>query len=271
MNSHSAICGHCLTNLEPKEIIENNKHIYNIGTIYSCSCGKSRVWTNSIRNENDLIKFLEGKSDRYYQGFCNDKFCGYCFSNLYPLKTGYQIKGMEQSFDRWGCKYHKQNQNIAMDGWKEDRENETNNMMDWYNNNIEKIKSFMDLEKIASPIADRDDKKTYFDYGHGDDDMTKENPIYLWWINSNWDFHDLKMDYGYTSHNDVLKYDRSGFKTIAVGRYDPKKRICSMAINWNNLTMEMTSLKEMREKFIIKKVEQMLDEMYDNPTILQFD
>ena len=148
MNNHSALCAHCMTHLEPRDIVENNRHHYIIGTIYSCSCGKSRVWTNSIRNEDALIKFFDGESERYYQGFCNDKFCGYCFSSLYPLQNGYQIPGIMQNFDRWGCKKCEQNQNIAMDGFSEDRENETGNMMNWYRNNIDKVRVFIQNELV---------------------------------------------------------------------------------------------------------------------------
>lgn len=150
MNSHSAICGHCFSNLIPKDIVENTRHIYTTGTMFSCDCGKSKVWTNSIRNEDSFVKFINGQSDRYYQGFCNDKFCGYCFGHLYPLQNGYQLPNIMQSFDRWGCPKHPQNQNIAMDGFAEDRENETSNMTEWYKNNIDKVKSMVELEKTAS-------------------------------------------------------------------------------------------------------------------------
>ena len=57
INDECAICEHCGTFLQHKEITENNKHLFNIGFLYTCSCGKSRIWTNSIRDENALADF----------------------------------------------------------------------------------------------------------------------------------------------------------------------------------------------------------------------
>lgn len=132
MNDESAFCEFCHGPLVATEIVINPKHIYDIGQMRKCKCGKSRVWTNSVRNETKLLAFFDGEADRYTNGFCNDKFCGYCFGYLYPLKNGVTAPWpAENRMDRYGCtKGH--NENILMDCFQEGKENDTPPILAWY-------------------------------------------------------------------------------------------------------------------------------------------
>lgn len=147
LNSSSAVCGHCDDLLNPISLEENPKHIYNKGTMFSCKCRKSKIWTNSIRNEDNLASFLKKQCDRYYNGFCNDLFCGYCFHYVQNLQSGINYKGkhpfysddypdIRERADQYGCEKCQQNQNILVWRRKFDPEEEksTNKLIDFYRN-----------------------------------------------------------------------------------------------------------------------------------------
>jgi hypothetical protein len=133
MNDRSAYCGHCETPLRAVGIVNNNKHIYERGQMRECNCGKSKIWTNSIRDLKALIDYFKGNSKSYYQGFCNDKFCGYCFSSIYPLENGVHMPFPHPNrVDLYGCLKCKDNQNILMDTFLEGKEKETEPILLWY-------------------------------------------------------------------------------------------------------------------------------------------
>ena len=125
------------------EITENTKHLYTIGQLYSCGCSKSKIWTNSIRDEKNLLNFIEGKSSKYYQGFCNDLFCGFCYGTLLPLKNGYVIPEYDVRFDLYGCV--KCNNKIAINGHKKDPETpeSTQKLIKWYVERKNKWENFV--------------------------------------------------------------------------------------------------------------------------------
>ena len=107
LNNVSAFCGYCRTNLFAQSVSLNPNHYYPIGTDFICTCGKSKVWTNSIRDEQALLSFFKGlpgptNKTFYYQGFCNDKICGYCKRPLDTLENGATIPGHYQRYDRLG-------------------------------------------------------------------------------------------------------------------------------------------------------------------------
>lgn len=101
---------HCKSGLYPMEIVVNPKHLYPIGIMYRCgsTCNKTKVWTNSIRGGQegyrDLIDYLNGETERFYQGICNDKYCGMCFGFIQCLKNGYPWPGMKDNADIYGCR-----------------------------------------------------------------------------------------------------------------------------------------------------------------------
>ncbi len=133
INSKSHFCGLCKTPLRPLSVVFNPKHIYTYGQMHICKCGKSRIWANSVRNEDKLVMFLNGQLDRYTNGFCNDPYCGFCFGYIYPLKNGVPSPFPEINYnlDLWGCpKGH--NDNILVHGQAEWKENETGEIMAWY-------------------------------------------------------------------------------------------------------------------------------------------
>jgi len=88
-NEDSARCPTCEGRLLPRGLAGNDKHLYTIGTIYRCRCGASSVWTNSVRNPQALLDFLDGSSPRYFQGFCNDLFDGKRGKTIMPLRSVY--------------------------------------------------------------------------------------------------------------------------------------------------------------------------------------
>lgn len=122
LSNMSSECALCKSRLIGYTIVENPNHIYTTGILYNCNCKKSSIWTNSVRNEDNLIKFLKGESDRYYNGFCNDLFCGKCFNYVYPLKNGYPYQG--HNLDLYGCK-NCDNKNIVVDIRSNDPEGES--------------------------------------------------------------------------------------------------------------------------------------------------
>lgn len=141
INSMSAKCGYCHDGLHSVDVIINPHHIYRIGQLRQCQCGKSRVWTNSVRNEDKLIDFFEGREREYYNGFCNDRFCGYCFKPIYPLENGVTPPWPDKvRWDRHGCTKCSHNQNILMNGFQEGKENDTMPILNWYKGQLNKLK-----------------------------------------------------------------------------------------------------------------------------------
>ena len=88
--SHS--CLHCGSFLTPRGLSRNQRHHFPIGIDYVCSCGESRIWTNSIRSNKDIfIRIIDGENIDHpalNQGFCNDRFCGFCHGHFGPLMNG---------------------------------------------------------------------------------------------------------------------------------------------------------------------------------------
>lgn len=165
-------CEHCKGHLIAVYVSENVRHIYHIGQYWLCNCKKSRVWTNSIRNEKRFLDYLLKKEDHYTNGFCNDLFCGHCYSPIQALKNGVdQIYGDVRA-DLFGCKRCADNQNIQFligSFLKEGKEVE---IEDWYRrpqhvqellyvmgyptNQVEQLlKSICEPEKLAKFASDK--------------------------------------------------------------------------------------------------------------------
>jgi len=138
MSLQSHFCELCHGYLYPKEIVFNPRHVYSYGQLHRCQCGKSRVWANAPRNENKLIAFFKGQEDRYYQGFCNDPYCGFCITKyLYPLKNGVPspLPHINFNLDKWGCT-ECDNQHILVHGQAEHKEGDTEHLMRWYKSHM---------------------------------------------------------------------------------------------------------------------------------------
>lgn len=140
VSSRSAYCNHCGDRLFPVYIVENPKHIYKFGQLWKCHCDNCRLWTNSVRNAHAFIESANDPSSHYYQGFCNDKFCGFCFAKLpYPTKNG-----VEPSFpyptrmDQWECP-NGHNKDLLMDGYKEYGEGQEEEIKRWYKKRIDEL------------------------------------------------------------------------------------------------------------------------------------
>ena len=96
MTDTSTRCMYCYTPLVATAVTQSPRHIYPLGQLMKCKCQKSQVWTNSIRDEAALLLFLRGELKDYYQGFCNDKYCPFCWGYIQPLNQG--IYGCEAGY-----------------------------------------------------------------------------------------------------------------------------------------------------------------------------
>jgi len=121
--NNSFACEHCNKGLKFSEIIIG-KHMYPIGQLFVCDCQKSKIFTNTIRDVNNFLQYVEGNKSEYYNGFCNDKRCGNCFNYIQTLRNGVSVpykmeinKGSSFSLaDRFGCPKCPDNQNILKIG-----------------------------------------------------------------------------------------------------------------------------------------------------------
>jgi hypothetical protein len=140
MNDSTAVCLYCKGKLAASSVVQNKQHAYTIGTLFECPCGKSKVWTNSIRNPKKFLAFISGEAPRYTNGFCNDKFCGFTFDDdqLRVLEGGIEVPGFEQRAERLG---NPKTDNDQMAWWfgNEDGEAETQSMVDWYRTHKDEV------------------------------------------------------------------------------------------------------------------------------------
>lgn len=123
-------CRYCLGELIAKDVI-HGKHFFSPGQLYTCSCGKSKIWTNSVRFPEELKDYCDGKeviSNKHpeYYGFCNDLFCPVCWDNIRVIKD-----------NRWGCPKCKDNNKIFMFGEKLNESEGQRQTAIWYKNHQE--------------------------------------------------------------------------------------------------------------------------------------
>lgn len=140
-NTFCGKCVECDDYIFERGLIVNKKHIYDIGLMYACRCGKAKLWTNSIRNEKSFIEYIEGRTTRYTNGFCNDKYCGHCFKYIQVLKNGYEYPNAHRSADLLGCLDC--DNRIAYWFDLEEEENETEALERTYAKKLEKIKELI--------------------------------------------------------------------------------------------------------------------------------
>lgn len=148
INNNCCFCDLCGTNLKAVDIYKdtelNISHMYEFGILYRCGCGKSEIWTNSIRNEQAFYNYLNKKTDYYMNGFCNDRFCPFCGSDIDVLENGVESKFKDGIWDRIGCyaghKGDKHNTNIIIDFRAEIPEGNSIELENYYRQNIEKLK-----------------------------------------------------------------------------------------------------------------------------------
>lgn len=147
INDHTSMCLHCHGYLKPVAVEKNPHHIYDIGTRFQCKCGKSRIWTNSIRGEKNLLKFFDGLLDYYHNGFCNDLFCGFTHKPIDVLKNGIQVKGVHKGADLIGNSSHATNNKIAHWFDKEWDSSETGGILEWYKEHRAEVEALMPPEE----------------------------------------------------------------------------------------------------------------------------
>jgi len=86
-------CGYCDGLLDVVDVTVNPRHHFNPGQEYMCPCGKSQLWTNSVRYIDALKDYCDGKpvdhtKDPEKWGFCNDEFCPGCWEYIRVLSNG---------------------------------------------------------------------------------------------------------------------------------------------------------------------------------------
>lgn len=145
MTSESISCGHCMSPLNIIGLKTNGRHHFPVGQQWECSCGKSKVWTNSLRDPDYFIKTIDEDDDKYYQGVCNDKFCGRCYSRIRVLENGFEIPGQMQRLDRYGCPRCEANQMLLVDGYKELGEGQDGPILKWYESRLSELKGIINV------------------------------------------------------------------------------------------------------------------------------
>lgn len=144
-------CEKCTGFLQIVDVTYNPKHFFNPGQLFTCKCGTSRLWANSVRFPRELVDWCDGKEVPYSKdpeawGFCNDQFCPYCWGRWQCLKNGYMIQG--KYYDKYGCDSCKQNQfaiGSILGGWRE-LEGQVE-LAKWYKDNQGLWRSKLDLTK----------------------------------------------------------------------------------------------------------------------------
>jgi len=153
INNSCCVCALCSSPVQLVGLFRDSEvninHIYSLGQLYRCSCGKSQIWTNSLRNPKNFVELHKnGQVDKYYNGFCNDRFCPFCGSDFDILKNGINFNGV--FYDVIGCykgyKTDKHNTNILIDFDKEDAENSIEALKLFYQSKINDIISKEGLE-----------------------------------------------------------------------------------------------------------------------------
>lgn len=146
----SLVCEHCKDVLYPQEMGREPRHIYEIGQLWACGCGKSRVWCNSLRSPGEFVASLEG-GEPYRAGVCFDRYCGHCGGYVHILKNGIPDPlDRGRNVERMGCTKCEQNQNIAIAFHLETGEGEYDHVLDWFADRINILKQFIGKEDPGS-------------------------------------------------------------------------------------------------------------------------
>jgi len=144
MTDESAFCGYCKKPLVATSISVNPNE-KSPGQLMQCDCKKSKIWTNKIRNVDNLLRFTSGQIPKYTNGFCNDKWCAYCFTwpaSIDCVKTGVPkaILKHRRDLDQYACRNCDQNNLLYMDTSLEGSELDTKPILDWYKNHLIELK-----------------------------------------------------------------------------------------------------------------------------------
>lgn len=149
----AARCLLCGGGLRATDIARNEKHLYPIGTLFSCPCGKAEVWTNSIRDEVALAAFIAGESRRYYQGFCCDLFDGKG-NVVHPIRSA-EWEGEEQRGQVLGSEQPNGRVREFAIAWRSrflpEGEDATEALIAWYEKNLGAVKALTESgEEVAT-------------------------------------------------------------------------------------------------------------------------
>jgi len=99
-SDHSHSCIHCGNFLKPQSFSRNSNHHFPWGIVYTCGCGKSGLWTNSIRGPKEFMdvvfKNVKVMNSTAEKGFCNDLFCPFCLAYVQVLKNGLEMDSLNK-------------------------------------------------------------------------------------------------------------------------------------------------------------------------------
>lgn len=143
---YSAICEFCNGWVSYVDLSRNDTNKYEIGQLFECECGESKIWTNAVRHEKNLVKFLEGKISEYSNGFCNDLFHGESEQKMtvkvMTVQTGdggySRINDENKDADEKGILIDT-NKNIIY-------QNNVEFFIKWYREHLDELKSFITEE-----------------------------------------------------------------------------------------------------------------------------
>ena len=189
MSSQSATCLYCLGQLTPQAATVNPNHAYEVGQQFYCPCGKSSIWTNSLRNAQGFLDYLDGKSPswapnetpRYTNGFCNDRFCGFTYTDLRVLENGIEIPGQGRG-ELVGNPDHSTNDRIGYRFDLEDPAGDESNLMKWWADHRDDVEAYLAARarvaftKLAGPERLEYFKKQYPNFEASIERLAKEDP-----------------------------------------------------------------------------------------------
>lgn len=99
-SDESHTCFYCKDFLKPVGFSKNMRHHFNWGIDYKCACGKSGLWTNSIRGPKEFIDVVYNnvppENNTSWKGFCNDLFCPFCKKDIQVSINGLYMTDSEQ-------------------------------------------------------------------------------------------------------------------------------------------------------------------------------
>lgn len=156
--SDSITCAYCGSKAKFIDVKQNKNHHFLVGQHFKCDCGKTQVWTNSIRNVPSLIRFIRGESNHYMEGFCDDLYCAHTYLRIRPAE---EVEGDIGKYFIWERLDNKSG-SVSVEGYP-DLRFAVDYRQEYKEANSDKlIEDYLnfyggDIEKMAIDIASKDE------------------------------------------------------------------------------------------------------------------
>jgi len=129
--------------------------------------------------------------------------------------------------------------------------------------------------KLAFPIMEkRNPYDLYEDFRHEGDDLDYvENDTLLWFIDTSFNFHVTPVTPEVQTHWGWQEFDYfvKGKEIIYQGRYDKRKQKASATrMPWKSVDPKFERMFANREDKLMSRIERIIDNAFNNPTILTF-